>query len=369
MARKQVTIPKSYNVAGNDIGNHNLVSGTYNYEFWYAEIGAVKTILGETNYNLGLLCKSTNINRYAAFKPNRHEVPTQPEHYHGMWPDDGVAEPYDWDYRRPRGGSSEPYCLDHFLGYNHNAPVPGVQDVVPVSPLSWLDFETKETVIWDGFDPVSPYEVEIVIRLPEWDVRGFADSTNSIDRVWVKSYLDTQNAAGLQMAENSGTDAVADYMLTDTEIIARELDGTTFKFTPNNAQLWTGAVGETDYKRPFWMKMYLGNWLGEDTLLTDDKIYYANFPSVAGGVVEFAGYLQWRYYRVYVEMIWEKCGGGSGTGSVETKKDRTGVDADVRQRHYEGTNGAGDLLHGIYNVNNEGYFDYNLGIKGDPAIC
>ena len=158
--RKNITIPYGYSVANNDIGNSALVSGM-NYEFWYADIGAVRTLLGESTYDLGQLCRSANINKWAAFKPTRTHPQTQPQHYHGMYIGIGA----DIEYRGPRSSEADPRDLGHFLGYNHNALAPGVFTLIGGT----IYYESSTTI-----------NRSFQLTLPEFDVRTVH---NSIDRV------------------------------------------------------------------------------------------------------------------------------------------------------------------------------------------
>lgn len=169
MARKQITIPRGYDPADNDIGNYNQISGR-NYEFWYAEIGEVRTVLGEDNYNLGKLCKSSSINKWAAFKPTSIEDQTLGSYdytYNGMALDVEKNIVYA---HKPSGGSGSPYCLDHFLGYHHNAREPKV-------------YPEENVFMKDGS---GTNEGDAIVGLPEWDIR-IGVQNQSFDTLTIKS--------------------------------------------------------------------------------------------------------------------------------------------------------------------------------------
>lgn len=98
----------------------------------------VQQALGVSAQDVGSLCRSSRINKYAKFKPVRWNTIGQVSlndlhtlHY-GIYVDatmDFQAEeqyPY-WIYQQPRGAGdryNEPYRLHDFNGYNHNAQNP-----------------------------------------------------------------------------------------------------------------------------------------------------------------------------------------------------------------------------------------------------
>ena len=305
--RKQITIPRAYTPANNDIGNYNQVTGL-NYEFWYAEIGDVKNLLGEATYNLGLLCKSSNINKWAAFKPTKFQNQTNPRHYHGMFPDHGASIPYDWQYHKPTGGSAEPYCLDHFLGYNHNAITPAFNGHDPTTEMTKLWRAEGDDYYWE--DHEEEKEIQIEMRIPEWDITGFSAGGYIIDRGWALLEVDGELVA-----------------VEDTIIQDSDLNNGYFyvicAFTPKAA--WS-VYPAAD--KPFKIECYLGDDNGEDETLSGVGEYYANFPSDAGGVVKVEGNMKWRYEYDCMSFSWDKQGGGAGTGSVRIKKDRVGSEDD-----------------------------------------
>ena len=153
MARKQVTIPLGFDTDNIDIGNKNQVSGL-NWEFWYAYVGDVRNTLSENNYNLGKLCKSTNINKWAAYKPNRHGVSEEPWEYTGLAVDNVTKEIV---YERPTNVSG--YWIDHFLGYNHNATEPKIN---VADNYYYLD---------GGEEKEKQFAETMIVTLPEFDIR------------------------------------------------------------------------------------------------------------------------------------------------------------------------------------------------------
>ena len=332
--KKNITIPYGYNPANNDIGFHNQVSGR-NYEFWYAHIDTVKSVLGVATNNIGEICRSANINKWAAFKPTRYHPQQTDGHYHGMVPV-GASFPYDWEYHGPRLSHPDPRDLGHFLGYNHNATDPGI-----VGHDSATVGLTKITggYVWESAE--TQYTFEVQLRLPEWDVRSLARA----ERVWAKFYV---NNVLISVTDVTITDA----MTTNRAVYAQAT------FTPLGT--WSNFPADP---RAYRIELYLGDILGEDLTLSDTGEYYAHFPSDAAGLLSVQGDLMWRWEYGYKAIQWIKhstSGGGSGTGSVRIKSDRLGVQADevvtdANQLWAEGSNGQ-DPMHGWYSVSElEGY--------------
>lgn len=105
-------------------------------------IDDVKSILGESSNDLATLCKSSKINMWAKYKPTVYPSPFPDDWYKGGDGNYGLNINVDnrvssWSalvaeyskanngygnlYKRPTGGSSAPYRLGDFRGYNHNA--------------------------------------------------------------------------------------------------------------------------------------------------------------------------------------------------------------------------------------------------------
>ena len=152
--RKQITIPLGYDPDDNDIGNHSQVSGL-NYEFWYALHDDVKSVLGESSNDIGFLCRSSSINKWAAFKPSRYTPETQLWHYTGM----GVSGD-DIVYESPREAQPDPRDLSQFLGYNHNATEP---KVIVADNYSYT---------YDGEEKEKQFPETMIVTLPEFDIRN-----------------------------------------------------------------------------------------------------------------------------------------------------------------------------------------------------
>ena len=100
-------------------------------------IDDVKAVLGESSNDLATLCTSSNINMWSKYKPVR--LATNFPDLSGTWyrADDGdlgiqigkgattnlgtLYAGASFTYKRPGGGSSQPYRLGDFVGYNQNA--------------------------------------------------------------------------------------------------------------------------------------------------------------------------------------------------------------------------------------------------------
>jgi len=156
-------------------------------------ISAVRNELGESTYNLGELCKSSNINMWSKRKPVRTSNLEVAESDVGKTTDGfwGLNIPsYTGNdsllttYEQPRGGTSEPYRLGDFRGYYHNALIPLV---IPPAPD---EIEKKEQTIafitnagsndslsFTDFD--SDFRLGIMVYRPNGTLLGSASATNA----------------------------------------------------------------------------------------------------------------------------------------------------------------------------------------------
>ena len=100
-------------------------------------IDDIKAVLGESSNDVGTLCKSTNINMWSKKKPVR--LANAFPDINGTWyraDDDDLGIQINkgantnlgtlyagasFVYKRPGGGSSQPYRMSDFIGYNNNA--------------------------------------------------------------------------------------------------------------------------------------------------------------------------------------------------------------------------------------------------------
>lgn len=100
-------------------------------------VSDVKQCLSENTYNVGKLCTSNNINKWAKYKPVRYNktsgITDQERYYVNYGLDPGSAYSLDiseiatkaeagtsWDYLKPRSGQDW-FRLGDFRGYNHKA--------------------------------------------------------------------------------------------------------------------------------------------------------------------------------------------------------------------------------------------------------
>lgn len=119
-------------------------------------IDDVKNCFGLSSNDLGTLIKNANINVWAKYKPTVYPSPFPDDWYRGRDGNYGlnitvdnkvstvanlVAQysktnnGYGTLYKRPTGGSSAPYRLGDFRGYNHNAN-PELRDYLSVTQLT-----------------------------------------------------------------------------------------------------------------------------------------------------------------------------------------------------------------------------------------
>lgn len=105
-------------------------------------IDDVKTCLGVSTNDVAALCTNAQINMWAKYKPTSYPSAFSDEWYKGSDGNYGISLPayvnsmtllpskYTADkvngygYKRPSGGSSSPYRLGDFRGYNHKADPP-----------------------------------------------------------------------------------------------------------------------------------------------------------------------------------------------------------------------------------------------------
>lgn len=92
----------------------------------------VRSTLNETNNNVGLLCKSNNINKWSKWKPiscsdilitddilKKNNFGLIPKTLPSNITTSTVPEL--WSYNKPVGGINSPFRLGDFRGYNHEA--------------------------------------------------------------------------------------------------------------------------------------------------------------------------------------------------------------------------------------------------------
>lgn len=108
-------------------------------------IDDVKSVLGEPSNDIATLCKSAKVNMWAKYKPTCYPSPFPDNWYEARDGNYGISIPryytleslynayfiggdekHDngYSYERPSGGSTEPYRLGDFRGYNSKATSP-----------------------------------------------------------------------------------------------------------------------------------------------------------------------------------------------------------------------------------------------------
>ena len=87
----------------------------------------VRDALGETTLSDVGLCSSTKINEWSPYKPINNSVVPRADATRDYISGFHIINNY-LEYNRPTGGSSSPYCLGDFRGYNHYARRPSVQN-------------------------------------------------------------------------------------------------------------------------------------------------------------------------------------------------------------------------------------------------
>lgn len=103
----------------------------------------VKDTLGETTLSVVGLCSSTKINEWSPYKPINNSVVPRSDATRDYVSGFHIINNY-LEYNRPTGGSSSPYCLGDFRGYNHYARKPSVQNT------SLVILDNNATLIGSG---------------------------------------------------------------------------------------------------------------------------------------------------------------------------------------------------------------------------
>ena len=103
----------------------------------------VKDTLGETTLSVVGLCSSTKINEWSPYKPINNSVVPRSDATRDYVSGFHIINNY-LEYNRPTGGSSSPYCLGDFRGYNHYARKPSVQNA------SLVILDNNATLIGSG---------------------------------------------------------------------------------------------------------------------------------------------------------------------------------------------------------------------------
>lgn len=103
----------------------------------------VRDALGETTLSTVGLCSSTKINEWSPYKPINNSVVPRSDATRDYVSGFHIINNY-LEYNRPTGGSSSPYCLGDFRGYNHYARKPSVQNA------SLVILDNNATLIGSG---------------------------------------------------------------------------------------------------------------------------------------------------------------------------------------------------------------------------
>ena len=103
----------------------------------------VRDALGETTLSNVGLCSSTKINEWSPYKPINNAVVPRSDATRDYISGFHIINNY-LEYNRPTGGSSSPYCLGDFRGYNHYARKPSVQNA------SLVILDNNATLIGSG---------------------------------------------------------------------------------------------------------------------------------------------------------------------------------------------------------------------------
>ena len=149
----------------------------------------VAKVLGVGSSDLGILCKSDKINKFAKYKPIRHaslselsesqfkalsyglalpEIVTNPR-LDALAIQDACTK--DWGYNKPTGGDASPYRLTDFIKYDDNAE-PFIQTVgdkffINKSKVDALTLRF-DLDVGDSTYNIQSYDLTEVINLREW---------------------------------------------------------------------------------------------------------------------------------------------------------------------------------------------------------
>lgn len=144
---KEITLPLGLNIADADsIGDYSLVSGR-TYDVTNITTMDIRNVLGEDNNDVGLLCTSPNINKWAAFRP----YPLDKAYTEG-------ATKYGYTYEAATmqlvyHAVNDGYRMGDFAGYNHNAVKPAPNLPATSVRYSKNDDEVSAEFILGDFGP------------------------------------------------------------------------------------------------------------------------------------------------------------------------------------------------------------------------
>lgn len=167
-------------------------------------ISLVRNILGENNNDVGRLCTSNNINKWALNKPISLKPPPVTvmdgdlPHDHGIYRISTLATSNRGEiyYNRPKGGQTDPYRLGDFREYSHGATAPTNVTINSVFETLTQQYLEKPYVLIPGFS----YDINYTLSKGQIDPATISRHTK-----WEKDpYL---NYGGVALAKDYSYDA------------------------------------------------------------------------------------------------------------------------------------------------------------------
>lgn len=152
---KIITLPYGMLIDDVELMGTYVSLGNRQYEFSEITADELKNMLGSSENDMGLLCIDPNINKWAAFKPNR-----------GIHPSGMYVDGQEIIYLKPIGTSTFPYDPGHFIGYNHTPRIPGVLGGISGNVPTYT---TSGNKIFTEF-----------VTLPEFDVRELSSNIDGV---------------------------------------------------------------------------------------------------------------------------------------------------------------------------------------------
>lgn len=117
----------------------------------------VGNTIGNSSRNVGVLCTSSTINKWSKFKPVKTPWPDANDNWYGLDPTN------NWAWVLPSGGSTNPFRLGDFRGYEHDQTLTYLPVYLKSSEVTYNDIYPTGTPVSNTFT-----------------FRAFRDSTNTV---------------------------------------------------------------------------------------------------------------------------------------------------------------------------------------------
>ncbi len=241
----------------------------------------VHDTLGESSFDLGTLCKSSNINPWSKYKPMAcadSYWPQGADGNYGLTPKvlstrSNVATVYDgvmngWTYTKPTGGASSPFRLGDFRGYYHDARK-GCEIKTPYGKEIWNEDDYVSIILGTKQITTSQLILSDIKSLGSLFIGIYVPSLNKVETVATAGFSGTVKIPK-QTTEGTWEYYVILSTAAQSQLSGGSLVAATYYSVP-------GAVkGSFTQKKASWMETKMNCPKG-DTLLNSDtsNIYFS----------------------------------------------------------------------------------------------